>query len=53
MTGMETKRARGKCIANALFVSFAELSCSVSAEEKLTKKHCTAQIYIINTVYRT
>ena len=27
MTGMETQRARGKCIANALFVSFAELSC--------------------------
>jgi len=28
MTGVETKRARGKCTANApWFVSFAELSC--------------------------
>ena len=27
MTGMETKRGRGKYIANALLVSFAELSC--------------------------
>jgi len=27
MTGVETKRDRGKCIANALVFSFAELSC--------------------------
>ena len=27
MTGMETERARGKCIANALVCQLAELSC--------------------------
>jgi len=29
MTDMDTKRAGGKCIANALVVSLAEFSCSV------------------------